>query len=117
MLERMKRRGFLKAALGGAAAVALGEMGFGGKAEAARVKTCQNARYACRGGCDEDCQYQCSGLSGCTACDVCTVVPVDPCLTENAACAGPACTLTCLRACGRTGDNTCEACAVCAPPE
>lgn len=112
----MFRRDVLKGVVGGAAAVALGEM-FGGKAEAARLKTCQNARYACAGGCDADCQYQCSGLSGCTACDVCMVEPVDPCAQEDAACpAGGGCSLACLRVCGRTGDNACASCEVCAPP-
>lgn len=84
-------------------------------ASAARLKTCQNARYACFGGCDTDCQYQCSGLSGCPWCDVCTDPPPVPCAEQDAACPpGSGCSLECLRACGRgPGSSTCSSCDVC----
>lgn len=79
---------------------------------AAKLKTCQNARYACRGGCDVDCQYQCSGLTGCTACNVCAA----PCEVEDAVC-GSGCSLECLRVCGRrTVPGECASCSVCRVP-
>jgi len=115
----MLRRDVLKGVFGGAAAVALGEMGFSREAEAASVKTCQNARGFCRFGCSTRCAKECDAphLANCPFCNVCTVVPVDPCAEEDLACpAGGGCNLNCLRACGRTGDNTCASCAVCAPP-
>lgn len=113
----MFRRDVLKGVVGGAAAIALGEI-FGGKAEAA-IKTCQNARSYCRFGCSERCAKECDApyMADCPFCNVCTVVPVDPCADEDAACpAGGGCNLNCLRVCGRTGDNACASCEVCAPP-
>lgn len=72
MLERIKRRGFLKMALGGAAAVALGEMGFGQEAEAA---ACDYYSYVCSaqygGSCGGMCQQYCRNerYRSCPMCD------------------------------------------------
>lgn len=75
MLERMKRRGLLKAALGGAAAVALGEMFKGDEVEAQSVaRRCRLTNLLCAEGCGDDCAQMCEDVD----CPICATCPAPP---------------------------------------
>lgn len=115
----MLRRGFLKAALGGAA-VALGEMGLGRqKAEAA---SCTYAQKVCGSNrCRPSCVSLCSdpGYATCPQCaGTCpdpepTPEPVVNCTTADAYCALGCDSAGCAKAC--LGDAaTCAVCVACA---
>lgn len=106
----MFRRDVLKGVVGGAAAVALGEI-FSGKAEAAPMATCQNARYACASGCGTSCQSICASLTNCTACtNACT--PKDPCVDQYHQCGSALgrCTRQCNQFCDDPARAECPIC-------
>lgn len=111
----MFRRGFLKAALG-AAAVALGEMGFG-KKEADAQSVCRNANSICAKGCKTlNCKNACSFAPFCEGCVACRPAPEptpEPsyCRQVNSACSD-GCTLNCKNSCAFSG-GTCSGCAIC----
>lgn len=108
----MLRRDVLKGVVGGAAAVALGEM-FGGKAEAR--DRCVSVNYYCATSCSPNCRNSCRVNPSCPGCTICDY---DNCDEEDTVC-GDTCDLACYRACGpvRGRKTNCEACEVCWPPE
>lgn len=119
MLERIKRRGLLKAALGGAAAVALGEMGLGRETEAASL--CRNANSICAKGCKSlNCKNACAFAPFCEGCVACRPTPTptpepDFCRQVNSACSA-GCTLNCRNSCFFSG-GSCSGCDICDEPE
>ena len=109
----MFRRNVLKAVFGGAAAVALGEMGFG-KQEAAAQSYCTYVDHKCAEGCGAPgCGFNCTRApyNTCAVCQTCR---------EEAECAQAAvycadgCTRTCRNRCAFRAAG-CPACEVCDP--
>ena len=109
----MFRRGFLKAALGASAAVALGEMGIGTQ-EAEAQAYCSYVDSKCADGCGAPgCSFTCkrAPYSGCSVCQACR---------QDAECAQAAfvcadgCSAGCAYRCAR-GSAGCPACEVCDP--
>lgn len=113
----MFRRDLVKGLLGGAAAVAVGEM-FGRKADAA-IARCATTDAACKTSCSPGCKSRCNNIFNpgprCASCDICDY---GNCEAEVKAC-GETCSLACLNACGRVRGrkSNCAECEVCWPPE
>lgn len=123
----MFRRGFLKAALGASAAVALGEMGFGKQDAEAQSSVYCTDTYGkfCAGdlSCSGTCRAICR-LNGYRDCDYCADVrsgiceppptpAPDPCARFNAFCApgyGGICGLACEYGCTSGGGGSCAIC-------
>lgn len=111
----MFRRGFLKAALGASAAVALGEIGFG-KQEAEAQSYCSYVDGKCAKGCSAPgCSFNCNRVpyNGCAVCQTCAR---DAECAQAATYCADGCNTTCRNRCSVRAAG-CSACEVCEPTE
>ena len=109
----MLRRDVLKGVFGGAAAVALGEMGFG-KQEAEAQSYCAYVDGKCAAGCSSPgCSFNC-GRPPYNTCSVCQTCARDGECAQAATYCADGCSRTCRNRCSVRAAG-CPACEVCEP--